>query len=296
MPSLVILAAGMGSRYGGAKQFSTFGPYDHLIIDYAIYDAIESGFETIIFVIRKKIETTFNESVFNNWKEKIDLRVVYQELNSLPEQYEFLEGRTKPWGTAHAVWMAESEIEGPFAIANADDFYGREAIKKSCDQLQKMSPDKNSAFVIGYELGNTLSPNGSVSRALCNVDDAGNLTEIEELKSIQKNAGKIVSVTGENERELHPDDLISMNLMGFTPLVFEAIRKGFDQFYHILSTGSTEEFYLANVLTRLLNEGADIPVIPTNSQWFGVTYSEDKDWVNRELAELHELGTYPDEL
>lgn len=296
MPSLVILAAGMGSRYGGAKQFSTFGPYDHLIIDYAIYDAIESGFETIIFVIRKKIETTFNESVFNNWKEKIDLRVVYQELNSLPEQYEFLEERTKPWGTAHAVWMAESEIEGPFAIANADDFYGREAIKKSCDQLQKMSPDKNSAFVIGYELGNTLSPNGSVSRALCNVDDAGNLTEIEELKSIQKNAGKIVSVTGENERELHPDDLISMNLMGFTPLVFEAIRKGFDQFYHILSTGSTEEFYLANVLTRLLNEGTDIPVIPTNSQWFGVTYSEDKDWVNRELAELHELGTYPDEL
>lgn len=296
MPSLVILAAGMGSRYGGTKQFSTFGPYHHLIIDYTIYDAIESGFETIIFVIRKEIEPTFNEAVFNKWKDKIDLRVVYQELNSLPEQYEVLEDRTKPWGTAHAVWMAESEIEGPFAIANADDFYGRGSIKKSCDQLKKMSPDKNSAFVIGYELGNTLSPNGSVSRALCNVDDADNLTEIEELKSIQKKAGKIVSVTGENERELHPDDLISMNIMGFTPSVFEAIRKGFDQFYRNLSPGSTVEFYLANVLTRLLNEGVDIPVIPTNSQWFGVTYSKDKDWVNRELAELHEIGAYPDEL
>lgn len=296
MPSLVILAAGMGSRYGGTKQFSTFGPYDHLIIDYTIYDAIEAGFETIIFVIRKEIETAFNESVLNNWKEKIDLRVVYQELDSLPEQYGILEGRTKPWGTAHAVWMAESEIEGPFAIANADDFYGREAIKKSCDQLQKMSPHKNSAFVIGYELGNTLSPSGSVSRALCNVDDAGNLIEIEELKSIQKKTGTIVSVTGGNERELHPDDLVSMNLMGFTPPVFEAIRKGFDQFYHNLSSGSTKEFYLANVLTRLLNKGVDIAVIPTNSQWFGVTYSEDKDCVNKELADLHEAGVYPDEL
>lgn len=296
MSSFVILAAGMGSRYGGTKQFSTFGPYDHLIIDYTIYDAIESGFETIIFVIRKEIEPAFNESVFNNWKNKIDLCVVYQELNSLPEQYEVLEGKTKPWGTAHAVWMAESEIEAPFAIANADDFYGREAIQKTYDQLQKMSSDKNNAFIIGYELGNTLSPSGSVSRGLCNVDDAGNLTEIEELKSIQKRAGKIVSITDENKRELQPDDLISMNLMGFTPHVFETIRKGFDQFYNNLSPGSTEEFYLANVLTRLLNEGVDISVIPTNSQWFGVTYSEDKDWVYRELTELHEIGAYPDEL
>lgn len=295
MPSLIILAAGMGSRYGGTKQFSTFGPYDHLIIDYTMYDAIESGFETIIFVIRKEIEPAFNESVFNNWKDKIDLRVVYQELNSLPEQYEVLEGRTKPWGTAHAVWMAESEIEGPFAIANADDFYGREAIQKTSDQLKKMSPDKNSAFIIGYELGNTLSPNGPVSRGLCKVNDTGYTTEIKELKSIQKRAGKIVSISDENEQELQPDDLISMNLMGFTPPVFEAIRKGFDEFYHNLSPGSTEEFYLANVLTRLLNEGVDISVIPTNSQWFGVTYSEDKDWVNRELAKLHELGAYPDE-
>ncbi|MFD2530918.1 nucleotidyltransferase family protein [Gracilimonas halophila] len=296
MPSLVLLAAGMGSRYGGTKQFSTFGPYDHLIIDYTILDAIEAGFEKIVVVIRKEIEPAFNETVFNKWKDRIDLRVVYQELDSLPEQYQPLEGRTKPWGTAHAVWMAENEINEPFAIANADDFYGREAIQKTCDQLKKMSSDKNGAFIIGYELGNTLSPNGSVSRGLCHVDESGNLINIEELKSIEERLGKIISETDKKERELRSEDLISMNLMGFTPSVFDAIREGFDRFYKNLNPGSTAEFYLANVLTRLLNEGVNVSVIPTNSQWFGVTYSEDKEWVNRQLTELHESGVYPDGL
>lgn len=286
----------MGSRYGGAKQFSTFGPYDHLIIDYTIYDAIEAGFEKIVVVIRKEIEPEFNETVFNKWIDRVDLRVVYQELDSLPEQYQVIEGRTKPWGTAHAVWMVEGEINEPFAIANADDFYGREAIHKTRDQLKKMSSDINSAFIIGYELGNTLSPNGSVSRGLCNVDETGNLINIEELKSIEKRSGKIISVTDERERGLLSEDLISMNLMGFTPSVFNTISKGFDLFYEKLSPGSTAEFYLANLLTRLLNEGVNVSVIPTHSQWFGVTYSEDKEWVNRQLAELHKSGVYPDGL
>lgn len=296
MPSLVILAAGMGSRYGGTKQFSAFGPHNHLIIDYTIYDAIKAGFEKVIFVIRKEIEPAFNESVFNKWKDKVELRVVFQELDSLPERYHMLEGRTKPWGTAHAVWMAEDEIDEPFAIANADDFYGREAIQKSCDQLNTMSAEKNSAFIVGYELGNTLSPNGSVSRGLCKVNKAGYLTEVEELKSIEKKGDQIVAQTDGAERELRSKDLISMNLMGFTLPVFNTIREGFDRFYKSLTPGSTAEFYLANVLTILINEGVNIPVIPTESQWFGVTYSEDKEWVNRKLNELHESGVYPDGL
>lgn len=296
MPSLVILAAGMGSRYGGNKQFSAFGPHNHLIIDYTIYDAIKAGFGKIIFVIRKEIEPAFNESVFNKWKDRIDLRIVFQELDSLPAQYEVIEGRTKPWGTAHAVWMAEDEIDEPFAIANADDFYGREAIQKTCDRLKTFTADSNQALIVGYELGNTLSPNGSVSRGLCKVSEAGYLTGIEELKSIEKRNGKIISQTDGVERELQSQDLISMNLMGFTPPVFNAIREGFDQFYKNLAPGSTAEFYLANVLTILINEGVNVSVLPTESQWFGVTYSEDKAWVNQRLAELHGSGVYPDEL
>ncbi len=296
MPSLVILAAGMGSRYGGTKQFSAFGPNNHLIIEYTLYDAIKAGFEKVICVIRKEIEPQFNESIFNKWKDKVDLRMVFQEIDSLPRQYQVIEGRTKPWGTAHAVWMAEGEIHEPFAIANADDFYGRQAIQKTCDQLKTMSADTNSGFIMGYELGNTLSPNGSVSRGLCKTNEAGYLTEIEELKSIEKKNEQIIAQTNRIERKLKSKELISMNLMGFTPPVFNAVRKEFDRFYKNLTPESTAEFYLANVLTRLLNEGVNVSVIPTNSQWFGVTYSEDKDWVNRQLAELHESGVYPDEL
>lgn len=296
MPSLVILAAGMGSRYGGIKQFSAFGPHDHLIIDYTIYDAIEVGFGKIIFVIRKEIEPAFNESVFNKWKDKVDLRVVFQELDSLPDQYRVPEDRTKPWGTAHAAWMAEEEINEPYAIANADDFYGREAIQKTCDQLNTMPTSKNNAFIVGYELENTLSPNGSVSRGLCKVHKDGYLTEIEELKSIEKKDDQIIAQVNGVERQLRSNDLISMNLMGFTPSVFKAIREGFDRFYKTITPGSTAEYYLANVLTILINEGVNISVIPTESQWFGVTYSEDKEWVNRKLAELHKSGVYPDGL
>jgi|AntRauTorckE6833_2_1112554.scaffolds.fasta_scaffold06228_2 NDP-sugar pyrophosphorylase family protein len=296
MPSLVILAAGMGSRYGGSKQFSTFGPHDHLIIDYTVYDAIQTGFEKIVFVIRKEIEPAFNESVLNKWKDKVDLRVVFQELDSLPKSYKMLEGRTKPWGTAHAVWMAEDEINEPFAMANADDFYGRSAIQKACVHLHTMDESSNDAFIVGYELGNTLSPHGSVSRGLCKLNDYGNLLEIEELKSIEASNGKIIAQKDGNEIALRSNDLISMNLMGFTPAVFKTIREGFDQFYKDLTPGSNAEFYLANVLTKLLEEGAKVSVIPTDSRWFGVTYSEDNHWVNEQLRELHESGAYPDEL
>ena len=171
------------------------------------------------------------------------------------------------------------------------------AIQKACDQLNKMDEQiPTKPFIMGYELGNTLSPHGSVSRGLCKVDESGKLIEIEELKSIETKDGKIVAQKNGTKIELQSDDLISMNLMGFTPDVFKTIREEFDQFYKNLTTGSNAEFYLANVLTKLLKEEAEISVIPTDSKWFGVTYSEDNKWVNEQLMELHKSGTYPDEL
>ncbi|MDR9418113.1 NDP-sugar synthase [Gracilimonas sp.] len=295
MPSLVILAAGMGSRYGGTKQFSTFGPHDHLIMDYTIYDAVKAGFNKVVCVIREEIEAEFNTVLQEKWQDQINIVSVFQELDALPDEFEVPEERTKPWGTAHALWMAEPEIDEPFAMVNADDFYGRGAIQKAYNKLIMMDKNENNAFIIGYEVGNTLSPHGSVSRGLCNIDGKGHLKEIKELKSIERKNGTIVSETNSEQRELNPDDLVSMNLMGFTPFVFESVREGFHEFYQNLSPGSNAEFYLAEVLSILMDKGVQISVIPTNSEWFGVTYSEDNNWVNQKLEELHESWVYPDE-
>lgn len=295
MPSLIILAAGMGSRYGGTKQFSTFGPHDHLIMDYTIYDAVRAGFDKVVCVIRKEIKAEFNTAVQEKWQDQINIVSVFQELDTLPDEYEVPIGRTKPWGTAHALWMAEPEIDESFAIVNADDFYGRGAIQKAFNKLIMIDSNENSAFIIGYEVENTLSPHGTVSRGLCKTDNRGSLTDIEELTSIERKDGKIILKTDGIQRELNPDDLVSMNLMGFTPLVFESVRKGFHEFYQNLSSGKNAEFYLADVLTILIDKGVEVSVIPTNSEWFGVTYSEDNDWVNQRLEELHESWVYPDE-
>lgn len=294
MPSLVILAAGMGSRYGGSKQFATFGPYQRLILDYTIYDAIKAGFGKVVCVIRKEIEPAFRETVMSTWQHKVDLRVVFQELDTLPDGLPAVPGRTKPWGTAHAVWMAEPEVQEPFAMVNADDFYGRDAITKTFEQLQRLDPHKSSAFIVGYKLENTLSPYGSVSRGRCLSDAQQRLIEIRELKSIEMVGSSIVYKDDGVEKELSPDDLVSMNLMGFSPVVFDLIRKRFAEFYHRLAAGSSEEFYIAHALTAMIEQGDPVMVIPTDSEWFGVTYSEDNAWVNSRLAALHESGVYPE--
>ena len=285
----------MGSRYGGTKQFATFGPFQRLILDYTLYDAIQAGFDKVVCVIRRQIEPAFRESVMKTWEGKIDIRVVYQELSALPAGYEVLEGRTKPWGTAHAMWMAESEVQEAFAIVNADDFYGREGIHDAFTYLNSMDATKPGACIVGYKLENTLSEHGTVSRGVCKGDGNGGLKSIQEMKSILKKGNIIVAEEGGIERELQPDNLVSMNLMGFSPQVFPLIHDEFARFYAKLESGSTSEFYLAHVLSAMIDRSQPVALVPTDSEWFGVTYPEDNDAVHARLSELHAAGVYPDD-
>jgi len=296
MASLLILAAGMGSRYGSTKQFQKFGPRGRLLIDYTIYDAKCAGFDKFVFVIRKEIEELFNKLIVQKWKNRINICKVYQEIDSLPAQYHVPKGRKKPWGTAHAVWMAQNIVNEPFAVVNADDFYGREAIQQAQNRLNSMSSQRKNAFIIAYKLGNTLSPNGAVSRGICAVNHENYLIKINERTSIEAKSGKII-LGAETKKDIHlkTQTLTCMNLLGFTPSVFETIRIGFQQFYQNLLPDSQAEYYIASVLNLLIGEGTKISVIPTHSTWFGVTYHKDKEWVNRRLTQLHASGEYPND-
>lgn len=293
-PSLVILAAGMGSRYGGIKQLDGFGPNGERIIDYTVYDAIRIGFGKIVFVIRRAIEDDFNEAILDKWKGKVDIRVVYQEMDSLPIGYKVPEGRQKPWGTAHAVWMAEQEIDEPFAIVNADDFYGHDSLKTAFDYLQSIDPSRDGACLVGYQLKRTLTDHGSVSRGVTQVDEEGFLTGITERTSILKEAdGSIYYEEDGTKEKLSPATLVSMNLMGFSPTVFEKIRLGFDAIYRQARENLKIEYGIPTVLNQLIEEGVQVPVLPTKDQWFGVTYAGDKEWVKDQFQSLHEKGAYP---
>lgn len=297
MASLVILAAGLGSRYGSTKQFEEFGPHNRLLIEYTIYDAIHAGFDKIVFVIRKENEDLFNKLILKKWGNKVDISIVYQEINSLPGQYKVPKERIRPWGTAHAIWMTQKVIKEPFAVVNADDFYGREAIQIAKNQLKSMSTVTKKAFIVAYKLGNTLSPNGPVSRGICSLDREKNLIKIKEITAIQAQGEKILSTDGaKKEVPLNTHTLVSMNLLGFTPSVFKTINEGFQRFYHnLLPNNSQAEYYIATVLNLLIEKELKISVIPSDSTWFGVTHQKDKDWVNRKLAHLHKSGVYPND-
>lgn len=295
-PSLVILAAGIGSRYGGIKQLDEFGPAGERIIDYTVHDALEAGYKNIVFVIRKAIEKDFKEAILDKWKDKASIRVAFQELDSLPNSYVVPEGREKPWGTAHAVWMAENKINEPFAIVNADDFYGRNSLIAAREELEKMDPNQHGACLIGYQLKNTLSTSGSVSRGVCEVDDHGYLVGINERTKIEKESSGIYYEEGDRKVKLSPAALVSMNLMGFTPKVFEEISNGFDSVYKQAGKNQKIEYGIPTVLNNLIKKGIKVPVIPTKDQWFGVTYANDKSWVKEQLSDLHRKGVYPDNI
>jgi len=295
-PSLVILAAGMGSRYGGIKQLDGFGPHGERIIDYTVFDAIRAGYGKIVFVIREAIRKDFEEAILSRWKGKFDIRVAYQELNKLPSGYTVPTGREKPWGTAHAVWMAAPEVQEPFAIVNADDFYGRASLKAAVDYLITIPGGKQAACLVGYELANTLTDFGSVSRGVCDVDNEGFLTGITERTTIIKERNQIVFEEAGVKTTLTPDTLVSMNLMGFTPDVFQVIADGFNELYQRSLTNLKAEYYIPTILNQLIKTGVKVPILPTVDQWFGVTYTEDKDWVKSKLVDLHLAGAYPSDL
>ncbi len=296
-PSLVVLAAGIGSRYGGIKQLDGFGPNGEKIIDYTVYDALKVGFGKIIFVIREDIQKDFEHSILAKWKDKGEFYTAFQELDRLPDGYQVPEGRIKPWGTAHATWMAEDLVKEPFAIVNADDFYGYGSLKAAHDHLIQMDTENHGACLVGYEIGNTLTDSGSVSRGLCESDNEGFLTEIIERTKISRNGeGNIYFEEDGTRTYIQSDTLVSMNLMGFSPKVFEEIALGFKEIYKLAATNPKVEYYIPTVLNSLIQKGIKAPVIPTRDQWFGVTYLEDKDWVMEQFRTLHANKVYPSNL
>lgn len=299
-PTLFVLAAGMGSRYGGLKQLDGVGPHGETIMDYSIYDAMRAGFGKVVFVIRHDFEDAFREKILSKYQGHIPVEVVFQSVDALPEGYTVPEGRTKPWGTNHAVMMGEDAIEEPFAVINADDFYGRDAFEVMAGFLAGIGKESDGRYcMVAFELGNTMTEAGSVSRGVCTVDESGHLTDVVERTSIAFTpAGEIEYADKEgNSGRLMAHMPVSMNLWGFTPDYFRYSRREFERFLnkHIERAGS--EFFIPSVVDKLVKNGeATVDVLSTKSRWFGVTYPEDRDKVVASLAALHNAGEYPDKL
>ncbi len=290
----------MGSRYGGLKQLDGVGPHGETIMDYSIYDAMRAGFGKVVFVIRHDFEDAFREKILSKYQGHIPVEVVFQSVDALPEGYTVPEGRTKPWGTNHAVMMGESAIEEPFAVINADDFYGRDAFDVMAGFLAGVGKESDGRYcMVAFELGNTMTEAGSVSRGVCTVDECGHLTDVVERTSIAFTpAGEIEYTDKEgNSGRLMAHMPVSMNLWGFTPDYFRYSRREFVRFLnkHIERAGS--EFFIPSVVDKLVKNGeATVDVLSTKSRWFGVTYPEDRDKVVASLAALHNAGEYPEKL
>ena len=294
-PTLLVLAAGMGSRYGSLKQMDGVGPNGEAIIDYSVYDAIRAGFGKVVFVIRHSFEADFKE-VFNaeRFGHKIEVEYVFQELNYLPEGFTLPEGRVKPWGTNHAVMMAANAINEPFAVINADDFYGRTAYATIGDYLKGLAESEGSYCMVGYQVSKTLSENGTVSRGVCTVDEEGNLRGMVERTQIERVDGTIVFHDGGADEPLAEDTPVSMNLFGFTPDYFRHSEAYFKEFLPANIDNLKAEFFIPLMVNKVINEGtATMRVLKTTSDWFGVTYKEDKPMLMAKIEELIAAGEYP---
>ncbi len=295
-PTLLILAAGMGSRYGGLKQIDGIGPNQEPIIEYSIYDAISSGFGKIVFVIRKEFDEAFR-SRFNQFSDRIKIEYAYQPVNIKLDGVDIVE-RSKPWGTSHAVLVAKDIINEPFAVINADDYYGAGSFKLMADFLiNECKP--NLMSMIGYTLRNTLSDYGTVNRGVCAVDKKNNLIEVVERVKIAKQNGKVKYNIGSDEEsgELNPDFSVSMNYWGFHPSIFKEIKYGLHNFIKENSKNPTAEYYIPNIVTDMIvSNKMSVRVIPTNDNWFGVTYKEDKPMAVAEINKYIKSGIYPKNL
>lgn len=298
-PTLLVLAAGMGSRYGSLKQMDGIGPNNEAIIDYSIYDAIRAGFGKVVFVIRHSFEREFRE-VFSTerFKGRIEVDFVFQELDYLPEGFTVPEGRVKPWGTNHALLMGASVIKNePFAVINADDFYGAEAYKTICDYLVSLSGERNKYCMVGYMLENTLSDFGSVSRGICSTDAEGDLTTVVERTQIYREDGQIVYKENEQVYPISGKSPVSMNMFGFTPDYFEYSQAYFPTFLKGNEANLKAEFFIPLMVNRLISSGtAKMRVLSSDAKWFGVTYKEDKPDVVAKLDALIAAGVYPKNL
>ena len=295
--TLLVLAAGLGSRYGSLKQMDQFGPSGESIIDYSVYDAIRAGFTKVVFVIRRSMEGQFREVFSDRFAGQIQVEYVFQELDFLPEGFEVQEGREKPWGTGHAVWVAADVIKEPFAVINADDFYGAESFQRIANFLGKA--DTKSYCLVGYQLDKTLSDHGYVSRGICEVDANQHLKSITERTHIERASGEeIVYKTDLGEEvSLKDETTVSMNLMGFSADVFEVFQSCLVEFLKEHGSESKKEFYLPSVVNEIISSGlAPVKVVLTPETWFGVTYPEDKAVAQQSLHKLVDEGIYPQNL
>ena len=297
-PTLFVLAAGMGSRYGGLKQLDGVGPSGETIMDYSIYDAVHAGFGKLVFVIRKSFEKDFREKIVKKYEHKIPVELVFQDLDNLPAGFSVPEGREKPWGTNHAVMMGKDVIHEPFAVINADDFYGRESYKVLSDYLSKLDNTRNQYCMIGYRVGNTLSESGTVARGICETDAEGNLTGVVERTQVMRIDGE-VKYKDENDQWISiPDNTpVSMNMWGFTPDSFEYSEKYLVELHKKNIQNPKAEFFIPLVVNELIvNNTAKVKVLDTPSKWFGVTYAEDRPGVVAKLQQLVDDGVYPSPL
>lgn len=296
-PTLLILAAGMGSRFGGLKQVEPIGPSGEAIIDYSIFDAIRAGFGKVVFVIRESFADAFKEKFDKLLEGKIEVEYVYQELHMLPEGFTLPEGREKPWGTAHAILVAKDVIKEPFCALNADDFYGKNAYQVMVDFLNS-SETSNEYSMVGYKLENTLSEFGSVSRGICDVNDKQDLQKIVETIKILKKEDQVISVEEDgSETILTGKENVSMNIWGFKPSVFNTIEKKFSTFLETEMNKPKSEMYIPSVVFEMIDEKlATVKVLEADSPWFGVTYKEDKPYVVEKINSLIEKGEYPKNL
>lgn len=300
--ALVIMAAGIGSRFGGGiKQLAKLGPHGEIIIDYSIHDALKAGFNKIVFIIRKDIEADFREVIGDRIARIADVEYAFQELTDLPEGFEVPEGRKKPWGTGHAILAARKVVDCPFAVINADDFYGQEGFQKVHDYLVSEARDTEDCMdlcMAGYVLGNTLSENGAVTRGVCSVDENGYLTGVEETFDIIKKDGRVTGRTEDGtEVLLKEDDTVSMNMWGLSPKFIRKLEEGFPAFLKKAEGNLKAEYLLPMIIGEQLEKNrATVKVLRTGDKWFGVTYAEDKEYVMKALKDLSDRGVYGDKL
>lgn len=285
--ALVVMAAGMGSRFGGLKQLEPIGKNGEVILDFSVYDAIEAGFDKIVFVIKHEIEEDFKRLVGERISQKIKVEYVFQEIDALPEGFTAPQERTKPWGTGHAILCCKDVVDTPFAVVNADDYYGKTAFSKMYNYLKEQTGEY---CMVGFRLANTLTENGTVSRGVCTAEN-GFLTEVEERTKIDSNCR--YTLDGENWIEMKPETVVSMNMWGFTPDVFRYLENGFKAFLKENIEVPKSEYFLPSLVGELIEKGEKkVAVLVAEDKWYGVTYKEDKEAVVNAITELMDKGFY----
>lgn len=295
--TLVIMAAGMGSRYGGLKQIDPVGPSGEIVLEYSVYDAVQAGFNRVVFVIRRDIEQPFKEAVAARLDPALAVDYVFQDLNDIPAPFKVPEARAKPWGTAHAVRTCRDAVDTPFAVINADDFYGRSSFRLLADALRATDPGRPDYVLVGFRLRNTLSEHGTVSRAICRVDLQGRLIDVVERLTIEKTDSGARYLEGETWTPLVGDEPVSMNMWGFTPALFPDLDAAFVRFLERHIETPKSEFLIPTVIDALLREGeATVRVPYSDASWLGVTYPEDKPIVAAGIRAMVDQGVYPSPL